>query len=171
MMGSRRRPQDVSFARCATGAPGIHQRHRSGGPRSRARRLVHRQRPNGSSGNNSGTVFIDLKPKPPRSVTPDQVIARLRPKLAAVTGINLYLQSIQDVRVGGRPSRTQYQYTLQDADLSELRTWAPRVLERLKKMPELKDVATDQQMAGLELDARRRPRHGVSAGHHAAIHR
>ena len=65
----------------------------------------------------------------------------------------------QDVRVGGRSARTQYQYTLQDADLDELRTWAPRVLERLRKLPELKDVATDQQTAGLQLDVDDRSRH------------
>jgi hydrophobe/amphiphile efflux-1 (HAE1) family protein len=105
---------------------------------------------NGSTSNN-GTVFIDLKQKPPRKASPDDIIARLRPKLAKVAGINLFLQSVQDVRVGGRPSRTQYQYTLQDADLDELREWAPRVLERLKKVPELKDVATDQQTTGLTL--------------------
>ena len=105
---------------------------------------------NGSTGNN-GTVFIDLKPKPPRTTSPDEIIARLRPKLARVPGINLFLQSFQDVRVGGRQARTQYQYTLQDADLQELREWAPRVFERLKKVPQLKDVATDQQTTGLTL--------------------
>jgi hydrophobe/amphiphile efflux-1 (HAE1) family protein len=105
---------------------------------------------NGSTGNN-GTVFIDLVPKPKRKASADQVIARLRPKLAKVPGINLFLQAVQDVRVGGRTTRTQYQYALQDADLDELRTWAPRVLERLKKLPELKDVTSDQQTAGLEL--------------------
>ncbi len=61
------------------------------------------------------------------------------------------MQAIQDVRVGGRASRTQYQYTLQDADLDELRDWAPRVVDRLKKIPILKDVATDQQTSGLTL--------------------
>jgi hydrophobe/amphiphile efflux-1 (HAE1) family protein len=105
---------------------------------------------NGSTGNN-GTVFIDLKPKPERKTTPDEIIARLRPKLARVPGINLFLQSFQDVRVGGRQARTQYQYTLQDADLQELRDWAPRVFERLKKLRQLKDVATDQQTTGLTL--------------------
>jgi multidrug efflux pump subunit AcrB len=105
---------------------------------------------NGSTGNN-GTVFIDLKPKPERKSSPDEIIARLRPKLARVPGINLFLQSFQDVRVGGRQARTQYQYTLQDADLQELRDWAPRVVERLKKLPQLKDVATDQQTTGLTL--------------------
>jgi multidrug efflux pump subunit AcrB len=105
---------------------------------------------NGSTGNN-GTVFVDLRPKPPRTLAADQIIGRLRPKLAKVPGMNLFLQSFQDVRVGGRASRTQFQYTLQDANLPELREWAPRVFERLKKVPELRDVATDQQTAGLEL--------------------
>jgi multidrug efflux pump subunit AcrB len=105
---------------------------------------------NGSTGNN-GTVFIDLVQKPGRKTSADGVIARLRPNLSHIAGINTYLQSVQDMRMGGRSSRTQYQYSLQDADLDELRTWAPRVLEKLKKLPELKDVATDQQMAGLQL--------------------
>ncbi len=104
----------------------------------------------GSTGNN-GTVFVDLAPKPPRKASPDEIINRLRPKLAKVAGIRLFLQSVQDVRVGGRSSRTQYQYTLQDADLDELRTWAPRVLQKLRTVPELKDVASDQQTAGLTL--------------------
>jgi hydrophobe/amphiphile efflux-1 (HAE1) family protein len=105
---------------------------------------------NGSTGNN-GTVFVDLAPKPPRKASVDDVIARLRKKLGAVSGINLYLQAVQDVRVGGRTTRTQYQYTLQDIDLAELREWAPRVLEKFRKLPELADVATDQQTGGLEL--------------------
>jgi len=105
----------------------------------------------GGSGANTGSVFVTLKPKPPRKATSEQIIARLRPKLARLVGINLYLQSRQDVQVGGRLARTQYQYTLQDPDLIELNTWAPKVFEALKKLPELTDVATDQQSAGLEL--------------------
>jgi hydrophobe/amphiphile efflux-1 (HAE1) family protein len=101
---------------------------------------------------NTGSVFVELKERPPRKESADQVIARLRPKLGQVEGIALFMQAAQDVRVGGRASRTQYQYTLQDANLEELRTWAPRVFAALKKVPELKDVATDQQTAGLELD-------------------
>ncbi len=101
---------------------------------------------------NTGTVFIDLRPRPPRKASADEVIARLRPKLAKVPGITLYMQAAQDVRVGGRFARTQYQYTVQDADLDELRLWAPKLFERLKKVPELKDVATDQQTAGLQLN-------------------
>src|SRR5262249_22299425 len=105
---------------------------------------------NGSTGNN-GTVFVTLKPYAQRKSTPDQIIARLRPKLAEVPGVTLFLQSVQDVRIGGRASRTQYQYTLVSADLAALREWAPRVLERLRKIPQLKDVNTDQQTAGLQI--------------------
>jgi hydrophobic/amphiphilic exporter-1 (mainly G- bacteria), HAE1 family len=100
---------------------------------------------------NTGTVFVELKDKPPRRASADQIIARLRPKLAQIEGVNLYLQAAQDVRIGGRSARTQYQYTLQDADLDELRSWAPRVVEQLRKVPELKDVVSDQQTAGLQL--------------------
>src|SRR5260370_37727191 len=105
----------------------------------------------GSSATNTGTVIITLKPKPPRRVTADQIINRLRPKMARLEGVSLFLQAAQDLRVGGRFARTQYQYTLQDADLDELNSWAPRVLERFRRLPELTDVASDQQTAGLEL--------------------
>ncbi len=105
----------------------------------------------GGGGANTGSAFITLKPRPPRRASADEIIARLRPKLARLVGINLFLQPAQDVRIGGRLARTQYQYTLQDPDLTELNTWAPRVFERLKQVPELTDVATDQQSAGLEL--------------------
>ncbi|HEX7600822.1 MAG TPA: efflux RND transporter permease subunit, partial [Polyangiaceae bacterium] len=104
---------------------------------------------NGATGN-TGTVFIELRPLGPRKASVDEVIARLRPRLSKVEGITLYLQAMQDVRVGGRPARTQYQYTLQDADLDELRVWAPKVLAKLKTLPNLKDCASDQQLAGLE---------------------
>ena len=106
--------------------------------------------PGGGAGN-TGVVIVTLKPRPPRRLTADEVINRLRPQLAKVPGIVCYLQAQQDVRVGGRISRTQYQYTLQDADLVELNTWGPRVLARLQKLPELTDVASDQQTNGLEL--------------------
>jgi hydrophobe/amphiphile efflux-1 (HAE1) family protein len=100
---------------------------------------------------NSGTVFIELKPLKERKISADDVINRLRPKLAKVPGITLFLSSVQDVNVGGRFTRTQYQYSLQDANLDELKLWAPRAVEKLKKLPELKDVASDQQTNGLEL--------------------
>ena len=107
----------------------------------------------GSSGSgNTGTIFVPLKPYDQRKATSDDVINRLRPKLAKTPGMTLFLQSVQDLRIGGRGSRTQYQYTLQDANLDELRTWAPRVLDGLRKIPDLRDVNTDQQTAGLELD-------------------
>ncbi len=100
---------------------------------------------------NSGFVFIELKPKPPRTQTADQVIAELRPRLARTPGIALFLQNVQDVRVGGRIARTQYQYTLQDANLDELNAWAPRLLDSLKRLPELRDVTSDQQTSALQL--------------------
>jgi hydrophobic/amphiphilic exporter-1 (mainly G- bacteria), HAE1 family len=101
---------------------------------------------------NTGTLFVALKPKPERKISVDQVIARLRPKLARVAGVDIFLQAAQDVRVGGRSARTQYQYTLEDADLEELKAWAPRVVNALRRLPQLKDVTSDQQTAGLRLD-------------------
>ncbi|HET6338070.1 MAG TPA: multidrug efflux RND transporter permease subunit [Polyangiales bacterium] len=108
----------------------------------------------GPGGNslNTGSMFIALKNLPPRTSTPDEVIGRLRKALVRVEGVQLFLQAGQDLRVGGRQSRTQFQYTLQDASLENLKTWAPRLVDELKTMPELRDVATDQQTAGLQLD-------------------
>jgi multidrug efflux pump subunit AcrB len=106
---------------------------------------------NGSTGN-TGTVFVALKPYSQRKSTADEIVGRLRPKLAKIPGVTLFLQATQDLRVGGRGSRTQYQYTLDDADLDELQTWAPRIFDRLRKLPELRDVATDQQTAGLQIN-------------------
>jgi multidrug efflux pump subunit AcrB len=106
----------------------------------------------GQGTQNTGNVFIALKPRARRRASADQIIARLRPKLAQVPGIQLFLQSVQDVRIGGRLARTQYQYTLQGADLDELQAWAPRMLAKLKTLPIIKDVNSDQQTAGLELD-------------------
>jgi hydrophobe/amphiphile efflux-1 (HAE1) family protein len=106
----------------------------------------------GGASTNTGAVFVELKPKPGRKATADEVINRLRPKLSTLPGTSLFLQAAQDIRIGGRAARSQYQYTLQDADLEELRAWAPKLLERLRKVPELRDVNTDQQSAGLELD-------------------
>jgi hydrophobe/amphiphile efflux-1 (HAE1) family protein len=104
----------------------------------------------GSSNNtlNNGRFFIGLKPLDQRSASANEIIARLRKKTAAVPGIVLYLQVPQDLNVGGRLSRTQYQYTLQDADLNELNGWAPKMLGKMKTLPELTDVATDQQING-----------------------
>jgi multidrug efflux pump len=94
---------------------------------------------------NTGRFFIALKPREERKSTALEVINRLRPQLAKVEGANLFLQPSQDITVGGRISRGQFQYTLQDANLEELNTWAPRMLAKLKTLPELADVSTDQQ--------------------------
>jgi hydrophobe/amphiphile efflux-1 (HAE1) family protein len=104
----------------------------------------------GSAGN-TGTAFIELKPRPERKASADEVLNRLRPKLAKVEGIRLFLQSRQDVNIGGRFARTQYQYTVQAVDLHELNTWAPKLFEKLRGLPQLRDVATDQQTTGLQL--------------------
>jgi HAE1 family hydrophobic/amphiphilic exporter-1 len=107
----------------------------------------------GGSGNvsNNGRMFITLKPREERSENADQIIARLRRELDKVPGARLFLQAAQDVRVGGRASRTQFQYTLQGSDIELLNEWAPKMLAKLKGLPELRDVATDQQTEGTTL--------------------
>ncbi len=105
----------------------------------------------GGSAGNTGSAFIELKPRPQRKSSADEIINRLRPKLARVEGIRLFLQSRQDVNIGGRFARTQYQYTVQAVALDELNTWAPKLYEKLRGLPQLRDVATDQQTTGLQL--------------------
>jgi len=97
---------------------------------------------------NNGAMVIALKPRSQRAASADQIIARLRPKLAQVEGGALFLQANQDVTMGGRAARTQYQYTLQDPDLNELNQWAPKMLAALMKLPQLRDVASDQESNG-----------------------
>ncbi len=104
----------------------------------------------GNTALNQGRMFIMLKPQAERKVTADQVIARLRKKLAVVPGATLYMQSSQDLTIGGRQSQAEYQYTLQGEDLKELNTWSPQLLQKLRTLPELRDVNTDQQDKGLE---------------------
>jgi hydrophobic/amphiphilic exporter-1 (mainly G- bacteria), HAE1 family len=115
---------------------------------------------------NTGRFYITLKPRNERDVSAFQVIARLRPQLEKVEGAKLFLQVAQDVTVGGRISRTQFQYTLQDANPDELNEWAPRILEKLKALPQLRDVATDQQLAGttltLTIDRDQASRYGLT---------
>jgi hydrophobe/amphiphile efflux-1 (HAE1) family protein len=106
----------------------------------------------GQGTGNTGSAFITLKPLPPRKATPDDVLARLRGKLSRIEGIATYLQSRQDVNVGGRMSRTQYQYTVEDANLAELQTWAPKLLDAFRKLPQLKDLNSDQQNSGLQVN-------------------
>jgi len=105
----------------------------------------------GNAAQNNGRMFITLKPREEREADAFQIIARLRPKLAEVKGARLYLQVAQDVNVGARAARTQFQYTVQDANLDELNAWAPKILAKLSGLPELRDVATDQQVAGTTL--------------------
>ncbi len=99
---------------------------------------------------NSGRMSVSLKPNNLRNVTADQVIARIRKQAANIPGAALYLQSFQDIRVGGRFGRAQFQYTLQGDDAKELFDWAPRVFEKLRSLPQLADVNTDLQNKGLE---------------------
>jgi multidrug efflux pump len=99
---------------------------------------------------NTGRMFIMLKPLEERKVSADHVIAGLRGKLAHVPGSTLYLQSAQDLQIGGRMGNAQYQYTLQSENLDDLNVWAPKVLARLRQLRQLKDVNTDQQNRGLE---------------------
>jgi len=111
----------------------------------------------GGTALNSGRLYITLKPHDERDANADQIIARLRPKLAKVVGATLYMQATQDVRLGGRATRTQFEFTLQDANLDELNEWAPKILAKMQTLPELRDVATDQQTEGttLQLDINR----------------
>ncbi len=99
---------------------------------------------------NSGRIQINLKPHDNRSASASDVIRRLQPKLAQVEGITLYMQPVQDLTVEDRVSRTQYQYTLEDTDATELNTWTSRLVDKLRTLPSLRDVATDQQPSGLE---------------------
>jgi multidrug efflux pump len=99
---------------------------------------------------NNGRMFVSLKPRDQRRSTADEIIARLRAKLSHVPGATLVLQPVQDVRVGGRSSAAQYQYTLQGDDARELLEWAPRLYDRLKRLPQLADANSDQQNKGLQ---------------------
>jgi len=124
----------------------------------------------GADGNNpttsSGRLSITLKPREDRKTTATQLIARLQPKLAQVGAISTYLQAVQDLQIETRASRTPYQYTLEDADPAELAEWAPRLLAKLRSLPELKSVATDQLGLGpltlLDIDRDTASRLGIS---------
>jgi HAE1 family hydrophobic/amphiphilic exporter-1 len=105
----------------------------------------------GGSALNNGRMYVTLKPRGERDASAQQIIARLRPKLDEVEGARQFLQASQDVRLGGRATRTQFEFTLQDANLDELNTWAPKVLSKLQTLPQLRDVATDQQTNGTTL--------------------
>ena len=104
-----------------------------------------------NSTTNSGRLSIALRPRADRNASASEIIDRLRARVAKVEGIRLYLQPVQDLEVESRISRTQYQYTLEDPDPDELSAWAPRVLASLESLPELREVASDQESAGLSL--------------------
>jgi hydrophobic/amphiphilic exporter-1 (mainly G- bacteria), HAE1 family len=114
---------------------------------------------------NTGFVIMGLKPLSERSSSADQIITRLRPQLAKIPGITLFMQASQDLNVGGRTSRTQYQYTLTDSNIDELNEWSPKILAALQKVPSLRDVASDQQtssgMVSLTIDRDQASRFGI----------
>jgi multidrug efflux pump len=99
---------------------------------------------------NSGRIQINLKPLEERHATAVEIIRRLQPRVAKVSGITLFMQPVQDLTVETRVSRTQYQYSLEDPDARELNEWAPRFVEKLQSLGELRDVASDQQTEGLQ---------------------
>jgi HAE1 family hydrophobic/amphiphilic exporter-1 len=115
---------------------------------------------------NDGRFFITLKPQNERTASASEIIDRLRPRLAEVEGAALFLQPAQDINVGGRAARTQFQYTLQDGDTDELNLWAPKLLAKLRTLPQLSDVASDQQNGGttltLDIDRDEASRFGIS---------
>ena len=117
---------------------------------------------------NSGRVLINLKPLAVRKVSAIEVIRRLQPRLAKVEGIALYMQPVQDLTIEDRVSRTQYQFSVEDADPAELSLWVPRLVERLRQIPHLVDVASDLQDGGLqayvEIDRATASRLGVTPG-------
>ena len=104
----------------------------------------------GGGQRNSANMFISLKPLAERKMSADQVVARLRAKLNNEPGANLFLVPVQDIRIGGRQSNAQYQYTLQADELADLRTWEPRIRQALSQLPELLDVDSDQQDRGVQ---------------------
>src|SRR6185295_11663391 len=106
----------------------------------------------GSSTVNNGRMFITLKPLSERKVGADMVVNRLRRKLSQAAGINLFLQAVQDIRVGGRLSKAQFQYSLRSSDLNELGKWSVRLVDKLRQSPELRDVTSDQQTRGLQMN-------------------
>ena len=120
----------------------------------------------GTDSINQGRIFVTLKPTGERDATVYDVINRMRPQLDRVQGVRMFLQAAQDINVGGRRTRTQFQYTLQDADAETLREWSPKILEAMRKVPELRDVATDEQRGGgvlrLTIDRDQASRYGIT---------
>ncbi len=115
---------------------------------------------------NSARMFVALKPYSERKVRADEVVSRIRAKTSKVPGASLYLQSVQDLRIGGRASSSQYQYTLQGSSFQELNEWAPKLIQEMRKIPGVMDVNADQQNKGLqtrlEIDRATAARLGIS---------
>ncbi len=120
----------------------------------------------GASSLNAGRMFIVLKPRTERG-TPDEIIQRLRPKLGVVPGLKVFLQNIPTIRIGGQLTKTQYQYTLQNADTEELFHWVPIILEKLSKLPGFQDVTSDLQIANpqvtIDIDRNKASALGITA--------
>ena len=140
--------QHISYAALLTKAKWFEEKIRQD-PDVEAVTMVAGSSGGGYGGANSAQINAQLKPVGVRKATSDQVIARLRRQTSGVPGANLYLQNSQDVRVGGRQSNAQYQYTLQAPDFDTLASWGPKVLEKLSTLPEIADVSSDQQNSGL----------------------
>ena len=121
----------------------------------------------GMGSQNSGRMFVTLKPLNERKSSADQIINRLRGPLSVIPGATLYMQSSQDLQIGGRQSNSQFQYTLQSENLDDLDEWAPKILAKLRTLPQLQDANTDQQMKGLSaqlvIDRSTATRLGVTA--------
>ncbi|HET8936503.1 MAG TPA: efflux RND transporter permease subunit [Polyangiales bacterium] len=165
MFGSTEAPQDVSFTQLRQRQEAMNRAVQQHPEVAKVLSFVGAG-PGGSS-SNTGSLFVSLRPQPARKQSTDEVIADLRKNTAKVRGMQLFMQSAQDLRMGGRRSRTQFQYTLQANSLEELQTWAPKVVEGLKGVKELRDVNSDQQSAGLrlmfEIDRDAASRFGISA--------
>jgi hydrophobe/amphiphile efflux-1 (HAE1) family protein len=165
MMGTTEASQDVSFAQLRQRQEAMNRAVR--GHPEVAQVLSFVGAGPGGTSSNSGSLFVSLRPQSERKQTSEEVIADLRKSTAKVRGMQLFMQSAQDLRMGGRRARTQFQYTLQGKSLEELQTWAPKVVEGLKGLEELRDVNSDQQTAGLrllfEIDRDAASRYGISA--------
>ena len=149
LTGSTRAAQDISFDAMKAKQQSLAQLVLEDPAVQTVTAFVGGNGPGGGS-TNVGRMFIGLKPKQVRNATGDDVVNRLRQKLTSVAGATLFLQVAQEFQTGARGSDAQYQYTLSDENLKELNAWAPQLLARMKTLPELRDVSTDQQDQGLQ---------------------
>jgi multidrug efflux pump subunit AcrB len=147
--GSTRAAQDISFDAMRDKQRDLAQMVLDDPAVATATAFVGGNGPGGGS-TNVGRMFIALKPLNVRKVSSDDVVNRLRMKLTSVPGATLFLQTQQEFQTGARGSDAQYQYTLSDENLNELNTWAPQLLAKMRELPELRDVSTDQQDQGLQ---------------------